>query len=420
MSTIPNLNTAYGFNQSLLNIPPQPIISSNVPGINNKAQLGTIWINKSAQTSYILTAIANNSAIWEPVGGGGGVNTVNANSGSATGSGGAMSFVGGPNISTSGSSSTVTISLGSTVSVANTVTAGTGLIATTGNVVATAGNIVLPATSTSSTGAIVAGTVPVLQYTGTGNIFVGANTANFTTTGTNNALYGAGACAAITTGSQNVVLGNQAAKNATTFSNNIIAGYQAGNNYTTSESSNIIIGNSGTILDANTIRIGTQGSGTGQQNIAFMAGINGNTVSNAKIVTINSSTNQLGTVSSGSSLVTWSAVTGATALVTGNGYIVNGGSTVNFTLPVIAAVGDTFNIRVLDTAVGGWKINQNASQYILSNNTSGASATKTTTGVTGNIATAAGSPFVGGLLVCITANTAFTFIDYSGTTIVYT
>lgn len=296
MSTNAIKQTTYGLNQGLITNPPSPILAKRAPSIFDKAQLATTWIDQVGDIAYILTSIADNESNWEEVGPGAGVNVVHANTGSATGSGGAMSFVGGTNMTTSATASTVTISLGNSISVSSTITAGTGITATTGDVKSTAGNIVLPAASTSTAGAIVAGTVPVLQYTGTGNIFVGANAANFTTTGTNNALYGAGAAAAITTGSQNVILGNKAAKNATTFSYNVIAGYQSGNSYTTNESSNIVISNSGTISDANTIRIGTQGTGNGQQNTTFIAGITGATVTGAAVLC--STAGQLGTISS--------------------------------------------------------------------------------------------------------------------------
>ena len=58
---------------------------------------------------------------------------------------------------------------------------------------------------------------------------------------------------------------------------NIGAGYSAGSNYTSSESSNIVIGNVGVTGESNVMRIGTQGSGDGQINLAFMAGITSGT-----------------------------------------------------------------------------------------------------------------------------------------------
>lgn len=74
---------------------------------------------------------------------------------------------------------------------------------------------------------------------------------------------------------------------------NIVIGKSAGNTNTTG-ASNITIGNVGSVGESNVIRIGTQGSGAGQQNTCFIAGIEGVTVSTPQIVTINPSTGQLG------------------------------------------------------------------------------------------------------------------------------
>lgn len=62
-------------------------------------------------------------------------------------------------------------------------------------------------------------------------------------------------------------------------SNNSAFGFQSGNSWNGTESSNIAIGNTGTSGDNNTIRIGSQGSGSAQQNLCYIAGIAGGTVS---------------------------------------------------------------------------------------------------------------------------------------------
>lgn len=145
---------------------------------------------------------------------------------------------------------------------------------------------------------------------GSVNTIIGFVAGNGTLSGTNNNAFGQSALAALTSGSQNAAfasslasltsggnntaIGDSAGNNLKTGSNNILLGLNAGVSYTTSEGSNIIIGNAGTITESNTIRIGTQGSGAGQQNKAFIAGITGVTTSNTQIVTINTSTGQLG------------------------------------------------------------------------------------------------------------------------------
>jgi len=205
-------------------------------------------------------------------------------------------------------------------------------------------------------------------------------------------------------GGANISIGTTSLTNLDSGSNNLALGTNAGSNYFTTESNNIIIGSHGVSSDANIIRIGTQGSSVLQQNKCFIAGIIGNTVSSPQLVTINSTTGQLGVTSTSGS--TWQVVTGATNLVRGNGYFANGSSKLNFTLPTTAAVGDTFEIAVLNTSVGGWQINQNASQYIIGN--SNASAVYVTTvGTGGNVATAATVDWQFVKVICAIANTAF-------------
>ncbi len=94
-------------------------------------------------------------------------------------------------------------------------------------------------------------------------------------------------------GSQNTLMGSSVLSLGT-GSNNIAIGYLAGNAYTSTESSNLVIGNVGIITENNVLRIGTQGNGSGQQNKAYIAGITGVTVSNTQMVTLDSTTGQLG------------------------------------------------------------------------------------------------------------------------------
>jgi len=127
------------------------------------------------------------------------------------------------------------------------------------------------------------------------NTGLGFDVLNAVTTGADNTAIGHNSSTGITTGSSNTSLGVSALGTLLTGSNNIAVGQAAGTSYTGAESSNIIIGNTGTNGESNTIRIGTQGAGAGQQNRAFIAGITGVTVANTQLVTINTATGQLGT-----------------------------------------------------------------------------------------------------------------------------
>jgi len=127
-----------------------------------------------------------------------------------------------------------------------------------------------------------------------------------------------------TEGIQNLCIGSTSLFSLQTGSANIALGYGAGSNYNSSESNNVILVDAGTAGDNGVIRIGTQGL----QTTCFVAGINGNTVSNTQFVTIDSTTDQLGTDSSGFSYETgtWTpemfgaSTAGVTTYNSQNGY----------------------------------------------------------------------------------------------------
>lgn len=113
-----------------------------------------------------------------------------------------------------------------------------------------------------------------------------------------NAYVGEQAGFANTQGAGNAFVGLQAGYNNNSNFNTFL-GYQAGYNNTTG-SSNVYVGNIGCTspcTESSTIRIGNQGAGSNQQNRAFIAGINGSTVSSASPVYVDAN-GQLGTSSS--------------------------------------------------------------------------------------------------------------------------
>lgn len=128
---------------------------------------------------------------------------------------------------------------------------------------------------------------------GSQNVAIGGSTlAGITTNGDCTAV--GSSALNICTGPQNTGIGRAALGRLGSGSDNIALGYFAGYSYTSSESSNIAIGNNGVLAESNTIRIGVQGSGLGQQNRAFIAGIAGVANSNSSVTTVNTSTGQLG------------------------------------------------------------------------------------------------------------------------------
>jgi Collagen triple helix repeat (20 copies) len=98
------------------------------------------------------------------------------------------------------------------------------------------------------------------------------------TDGSYNTANGYGALYNNQTGAHNTTMGYKALFSNETGVNNIALGYQAGLNLT--GDNNIDIGNEGVAEEANTIRIGT----TGTQTNAYIAGINGVSITGAPVV----------------------------------------------------------------------------------------------------------------------------------------
>lgn len=72
MSVSQNINIAYSLNQPLSAIFPSPIVSLRSPLSTDKAQIGTVWVNKTLNDAWVLTSIVSNSATWLGIGGGAG------------------------------------------------------------------------------------------------------------------------------------------------------------------------------------------------------------------------------------------------------------------------------------------------------------------------------------------------------------
>lgn len=160
---------------------------------------------------------------------------------------------------------------------------------------------------------------------GSANTVIGALSGNLISSGGSNTIVGAGSGAAITSSGSNTLIGDSCGNGistsagfntavgqgslsaVTTGRNNLALGFGAGNGYASTESSNIVINNNGVGGESNTIRIGTQGSGNGQQNRNFQAGITGTTAAGSPVAV--SSTGQLSDLGFGT----------ATQVLTSNG-----------------------------------------------------------------------------------------------------
>ena len=175
------------------------------------------------------------------------------------------------------------------------------------------------------------------------------------TTGLNNIAIGY-SCNAGSTGSDNISIGGFVAGNLISGNGNIIL--NGGSGYTSSESYNILINNSGSVGESNALRIGTQANLGLGINKCYIAGIVGVTASNAQLVTINSSTGQLGV--SANVVSTWTDVSGSVNAAVGNGYFVT--ATCTSTLPAAPAQGNIISYIVDTTDV--LTITANTGQFI--------------------------------------------------------
>lgn len=138
-------NVAYGVNEPSVDVFPLPIVANRAPGVNDKAQVGTIWADTNADDTYILVSIKSNVANWISAGGG---------------SGSFSSLTVTDDItSTNGD-----ITSGGSISATTTVTANTNLVAVN-NIDATNGDI------TANSGDVIANT----DITAGGNISAGGN-----------------------------------------------------------------------------------------------------------------------------------------------------------------------------------------------------------------------------------------------------
>lgn len=239
-----------------------------------------------------------------------------------------------------------------------------------------------------------------------GNTAVGQGAMQSNVDSPDNVAIGLGSLDDLTTGNgSNTSIGESSLTNLESGEENIAIGSDAGQNYASSESNNIVIGNDGVLADNNVIRIGTQGSGVSQQNTCFIAGIVGVTTSNSQMVTINSSTGQLGAATIPNAAVSWSVITADQNAVVNTGYICNKAGLLTLTLPTTAAVGSIIRVTGINTALG-WKIAQNSGQTIYF----GSSAT--TTGATGSLASAAIRDTVE--IVCVVANNDWNVLSSIG------
>jgi hypothetical protein len=284
MSVFQPGQVSYGLTQPLIGVPSAPIISQRAPTTDDKANLGTLWINQATNLPYILTSVVDNIATWVPISNAASIIQIVTDSGTAIPIAGSINLFGGANIETSASANTIDVAVTPIINLPATNAAQTQGIYRIGGVNALflyppTSTFVGNAGNTTSNSLLAVHNVGVGNQalasvtTGNSNTALGASSLINNTTGLNNVAVGYLSMAAVTTGDTNIALGNQSLQNFTTGNDNIAIGFASGSSYTGAESSNILINNSGLMGETNTIRIGEQGSGAGQQDICYIAGV---------------------------------------------------------------------------------------------------------------------------------------------------
>lgn len=255
-----------------------------------------VWANlQSAGASIVITNTAN-AINLEATGTGAGASQFPCDVSVADEAAGVLNVFGGnstagKNIFTSGSGNTVEVILEDSLLFPNTVSTGLeGVLFWGGNRFVHnygANNTFIGQNS---------GNLTLTTLSATGNSCLGTTTGQSLTTGSLNCFVGESSGELVTTGQGNSGIGFSSLGNLVSGSYNTALGYLAGTDYDGAETSNILISNYGTIGESNTIRIGTQGTGDGQQNAAYMAGVYEASIGATNLPVYIDSTGKLGTM----------------------------------------------------------------------------------------------------------------------------
>jgi hypothetical protein len=346
-------------------------------------------------------------------------------SGDATPAANAITMHGGSNISTSGAGSTVTYNVSGTTN--NAVQVGNAGGSLTSLTVGTNGQVFLGATAanpafitpTAGNGLSVTANATTLAWALTAPVSIANGGTNSTSMAVvdGTVIFDGTRLVTTATGTANFVLTSNGAGVAPTYqavsASGAVTSVSGGNNITiTGTATAPIVNVSGTTNHSlllgnatgsiNSLGVATNGQlpigSTGADPVlaAITAGTGISVTNGAGSITI---------AATGSGF-TWTIVTAASqALVAENGYIANNAGQVTFTLPVAAAVGDSFRVTGKNNATG-WKIAQNAGQTIYF------STAATTTGAGGSLTSSATRDTVE--IICVTTNNDFQVLSSIG------
>lgn len=333
--------------------PPGFLVNENPPTTVDSKNflLGQIWLQRNTQNLWMLTSLVGGIATWTPFAGGGViVETLTGNTGGAV-------PPTADNINVIGDGTTIEVAGNPGTSTLTISAVGSGLVQTLRGddfifVGPTAGNIDILATPTAgatvSFDAVALSTLGLKVTDASDNTIIGNGSGNLTLTGASSTGLGKSVLPALTTGNNNVAIGDhsmfsalattetvaigsssgrslinggqntfvghasgtgalnasrcvaigfQALDSIVSATDTIAIGNLSGSAYSANESSNIIIGNIGVASENNTIRIGTQGAGAGEQNAVYMAGVYQAAVGGTNEFVIVDNTGKLGSTS---------------------------------------------------------------------------------------------------------------------------
>jgi len=212
MSTDLRINTAYGLSQALLGVSRAPIVSRRNPTNRDKAEIGQVWVNRTTGITFFLSAIVANVYTWYAAAAAAAAYTaaglVTAGTGlvATTGAGtpstrglhvaadganitGLVSITGATDITgafgvTGVQTHTGAVNVTGAIGATTTVTAGTNLIATAGSVAA-ATTITAGTNLVATAGSVTAGTTMLAGTTITAGTGITATTGNIVATAGN-------------------------------------------------------------------------------------------------------------------------------------------------------------------------------------------------------------------------------------------
>lgn len=283
--------------------------------------------------------------------------TFDADTGSASPSAGVLNILGDHGLNTDGATDTITVAIDNAITLGDlsSIVGSNAITLTTGNLEVTDGSINIPYITLplpSAAGAININASPAIFSDGSnfvsgvfagqglqsgdgGNTLIGCLSGSGFT-GSNNTTMGTLALLSATASTANTAIGRSSLASLLTGISNLALGSGSGTTYTSSESNNILLGSSGVAGDQNIMRLGIPVAITS----TFIYGIASISVSNAQYVTINTSTNQLGSAPI-PGITVWSNIGGSNTAVIGHGYFSTAALTM--TMPASPSIGDTIS-----------------------------------------------------------------------------